>query len=83
MASRVSIILEAYLIAGDVVRERGEQVLKSLQELAKIEPDTASGLRARELLDMQRYVGGTWSRNFSIKYVAGKVDLAAKVGDDY
>lgn len=83
MASRVSIILEAYLIAGDVVRERGEQVLKSLQELAKVEPDTASGLRARELLDMQRYVGGTWGRSFSIKYVAGKVDLAAKVGDDY
>ena len=83
MASRVSTVLEAYLIAGDVVRERGEQVLKSLQELAKVEPDTASGLRARELLDMQRHVGGNWGRSFSIKHVAGKVDLAAKVGDDY
>jgi hypothetical protein len=83
MASNVSTVLEAYLIAGDVVRERREQVIKNLQELAKVEPDTAAGLRATELLDMQRRVGGNWRPNFSIKHVAGKVELAAKVGDDY
>lgn len=83
MASRVSTVLEAYLIAGDVVRERGEQVLKELQELAKNEPDTANGFRARELIDMQRSVNGSWGRSFSTKYVANKVDLAVKLGDDY
>ena len=71
------------MIAGDVVRERGAQVLDNLQELVKVEPDTASGLRARELLNMQQHVGGNWGRNFSITDVAGKVDLAAKVGNDY
>lgn len=81
--SRISTILEAYLIAGDVVRDRGEHVLKDLQELAKAQPDTAGGLRARELLDMQRHVSGSWGRGFSTKYVANKVDLLAKVGDDY
>ncbi len=83
MASRVSTILEAYLIAGDVVRERGEQVLIDLQELARAEPRTDVSIRASELVGMQRHVSGDWGRNFSIKHVAGKVDLAAKLGDDY
>ena len=81
--SRHSTILEAYLIAGDVVRERGERVLNELQALAKAEPDTASGWRARELVDMQRHVGGSWGRESSTKSVANKVDLAAKVGNDH
>jgi KAP family P-loop domain len=82
-ASRYSTILEAYLIAGDVVRERGEQVLKELQDLAIAAPGTASGLCARDVLDMQRHIQGSRSRDFSIKYVSNKVDLAAKVGDDW
>ena len=82
-ASRMSTVLEAYLIAGDVVRERAEQVLKELQEVAQGQPDTADVARARELVDMQRHVqGGRW-RDFSIYHVANKVDLAANVGDDY
>jgi hypothetical protein len=82
-ASRMSTVLEAYLIAGDVVRERAEQVLKELQEVAKGQPDTADVSRARELVDMQRHVqGGRW-RDFLIKHLSNKVDLTAKVGDDY
>lgn len=83
VASRYATLLEAYLIAGDVVRERGEQVLKELQDLAKAEPHTARGLSARELVDMQRHVNGEWGRRFSVRHVARKVDLAAKFGDDY
>ena len=82
-ASRYPTLLEAYLIAGDVVRERGEQVLKELQDLAKAEPHTSSGLSARELVEKQRHVQGDGWRDFSIKYVANKVDLAAKFGDHY
>lgn len=82
-ASRHSTILEAYLIAGDVVRERGERVLKELQDLAIAEPDTATGLHARELMAMQRHVQGDWWRDFSITHVSNKVDLAVKVGDNW
>jgi len=82
-ASRMSTVLEAYLIAGDVVRERAEQVLKELQEVAKGQPDTADVSRARELVDMQRHVQGSRWRDFLIKHVSNKVDLTAKVGDDY
>lgn len=83
MASRVSIVLEAYLIAGDVVRERCEEVLKVLEELAGAEPDTPDGRRAKALLDMQRHVSGDWGRSFSIEQVAAKVDLAAKMADNF
>lgn len=82
-ASRMSTVLEAYLIAGDVVRERAEQVLNELQEVAKGQPDTADVARARELVDLQRHVQGSRWRDFLIKHVSNKVDLAAKVGDDW
>ena len=83
VASRFFKVLEAYLVIGDVVRERGEQVLRDLQALAEANPNTDNGIQAQEILDMQRHVHGDWGRSFSIKYVANKVELAAKVGDDW
>jgi hypothetical protein len=68
------------LIVGDVVRERGEQVLKGLQELAQRQPDTDQVIHAKEILHMNSRINGRW--NFSIKSVANKVDLAVKLGDD-
>lgn len=79
--SQLSTVLETYLIVGDVVRERGEQVLKDLQELAKEQPDTNQGIRAKEILYMKSRIQDRW--HFSIKSVANKVDLAVKLGDDY
>ena len=79
--SRLSTVLETYLIVGDVVRERGEQVFKDLQELAKEQPDTNQGIRAKEILSMKSRIQDRW--HFSIKSVANKVDLAVKLGDDY
>ena len=82
-ASRVSTVLEAYLIAGDVMRERGKHVLKDLQALANAQPETVEGVHARKLVEMQQHVSDGWDRDFSIKHVANKVDLAAKLGNDY
>lgn len=79
--SRISTVLETYLIVGDVDRERGEQVLKDLSELAKEQPDTNQGIRAKEILYMKSRIQDRW--HFSIKSVANKVDLAVKLGDDY
>ena len=79
--SRLSTVLETYLIVGDVVRERGEQVLKDLQELAKEQQLTDQVIRAKEILNMKSHINGRW--NFSIKTVANKVDMAVKLGDDY
>ena len=78
--TRISTVLETYLIVGDVVRERGEQVLKGLQELAQRQPDTDQVIHAKEILHMKSRINGRW--NFSIKSVANKVDLAVKLGDD-
>jgi hypothetical protein len=63
------------------VRERGEQVVKDLHELAKEQPDTYQVIRAKEILNMKSHINGRW--NFSIKTVANKVDIAVKLGDDY
>ena len=78
--SRISTVLETYLIVGDVVPERGEQVLKDLQELAQGQPDTNQVIRAKEIWSMKTRIDGRW--NFSIKSVANKVDLAVKLGAD-
>jgi molybdenum-dependent DNA-binding transcriptional regulator ModE len=70
-----------HLIVGDVVRERGEQVLKDFQELAKEQQLTDQVIRAKEILNMKSHINGRW--NFSIKTVANKVDIAVKLSDDY
>jgi len=81
--SRVPTVMEAYLIAGDVDRERGESVRKELRALAEAKPDSPDGRRARELVDMLGHVAGSRFRDFSTGYVANKIDLASRVGDDW
>ena len=80
--SRVSTILEAYLIAGDVRRERSEQVLNDLKALAKAQPDTVDGICARKVVNIQQNIRGGWGGEFSTQDLANKVELAAGVGDD-
>lgn len=72
--SRIARIVEAYLVFGDVDRERLERVRKELVELTKNEPESERGFQAGELLRMQRHVEGQWGR-FSILRAAKKVDL--------
>jgi hypothetical protein len=80
--SRVPTVMEAYLIAGDFDRERGEAVQKELRALAEAKSDSTDGLRARELVDMVGHVSGRRFRNFSTSYVANKIDLASRIGDE-
>lgn len=81
--SRVPVVIEAYLIVGDVDRERGSAVQKELSTLAEAKPDSPDGLRARELLSMLGHVAGRRLRDFSTKDVANKIDLASRIGDDW
>jgi len=80
--SRVPTVIEAYLIAGDIDRVRGEETQKELRELAEREPTTKDTIQARELVDMLRHVSGRSFRGFSTSSVANKIDLASRVGDD-
>lgn len=80
--SRMSVVLEAYLIAGDIQRERGERVLSELKTLANAESDTVERSHARNVVQMQQHVRGGWAGEFSTKYVANKVDFAADLEDD-
>lgn len=80
--SRVSTIIEAYFIAGDINRERGETVRNELTALAKSEPSSAEGIHAQELLEMLNYVARQRFHNFSTSAIANKIDLASRVGDD-
>lgn len=80
--SRVSTIIEAYLIAGDIDRERGAAVRKELAALAESESSSAEGIRARELWGMLGHVARQRFHDFSTSYVANKIDLASRVGDD-
>lgn len=80
--SRVPIVIEAYLIAGDIDRERGERVQKELRALAESQATSGEGVRARELVEMLGHVSGRRFRGFSTSYVANKVDLVSRLGDD-
>lgn len=83
VGSRVSTVIEAYLIVGDIDRARGDELLKNLRALSESQPSSVEGMRARELVDMAPHVQGGWGREFSTRYVANKVDLASRVGDDW
>lgn len=80
--SRVPTVIEAYLIAGDIDRERGEETRRALEEQAKREPTTKDTIRARELVEMLGHVSGRRFRDFSTSYVTNKIDLASRVGDE-
>jgi energy-coupling factor transporter ATP-binding protein EcfA2 len=79
--SRFANILEAYLVIGDVISSRSQKLLTEAEELSKLGTDSEQGQRALALLKMSKSVGGDWGRDFSIKYVADKVDLSARIGD--
>lgn len=79
--SRIAKVLEAYLVVGDVFPERSQKLLTEAEQLSKLGADSEQGRRARTLLEMSKSVGGDWGRDFSIKYVADKVDLSARIGD--
>ena len=79
--SRVSTVIEAYLIAGDIDKVRGKEIRRELDELAKLEPTTKDIIRARALGDMMGFVSRRGLSDFSTTYVANKIDLASRVGD--
>ena len=81
-ASRVSAVIEAYLIAGDIDRERGEEVRRELKTLAEVELVSAEVIRARELVSMLGYVRGSRFHDFSTRYVTNKIDLVSRIGLD-
>ena len=80
--SRVLTIIEAYLIAGDIDRERRERVRKELRALAEADPAAVDSRRARELVEMFGHVVGASRYGFSTDHVASKIDLASRVGGD-
>ncbi|MEY2891405.1 MAG: hypothetical protein RJA98_1313 [Pseudomonadota bacterium] len=81
-SSRLSTIVEAYLIMGDVDSDRGAKVERALRDLSEAQGTSVEGARARELVDMLGHVRGSRTyRDFSISQVADKVDLASRVGD--
>ena len=80
VADRTGVVIEAYLLAGDPNDERKEALHKALQERAE-DPKGTSGehVRARELLAMRKHIPGGMRHRFDLKYVAGKIDLAASI----
>lgn len=79
VAGRSGVILEAYLLAGDPDEERREAVYKDLEDKAQSISTSSEHLRARELVNMRSQVPGGHRYGFSLKFVAGKIDLAASV----
>jgi len=80
LKNRVGLVLEAYLIASDPDEKRSEARNARLAAAAADEhPDQGERARARELLEMRRYVGGTWGRGLRLRTVAAKIDLAASI----
>lgn len=81
--SRLGNIVECYLMAGDSNKDRQKAKGELLKAAASAEPITAAGVRARELLAMQKHVpphmfhrGG-----FDLKSIASQVDIAARIND--
>jgi len=78
--NRVEVILEAYLIASDPDDKRVEARNARLNAVAADEhPDREERARARKLLEVHRCVGGRWGQGLSLKFVAGKIDLASAI----
>lgn len=75
--SRLSSVLEAYLILGDVDRKRGDAVWDELRKQAESHEDSAEAVRAHAIVGMRDYIGGNWGRNVSIADLAKKIDLVS------
>ncbi|MDO9480500.1 MAG: P-loop NTPase fold protein [Hydrogenophaga sp.] len=78
-ASRFSSVIEAYLVIGDVDRERGARVWEELTKLAEDKTPVAETLLARAIVEKKRFIDGEWGRDFSLSFVANKIDLASMV----
>lgn len=59
-----------------------KETRRELGEQAKREPTTKDTIRAQELVEMLGHVSSRRFRDFSTSYVANKIDLASRVGDD-
>lgn len=79
VSSRSGVMLEAYLLAGDPDEERKQAVYKDLESKAKSDTTSSEHLRACELIAMSSIVPAGHRHRFSLKFVAGKIDLAAAV----
>jgi hypothetical protein len=79
--SRLPVVIESYLVAGDVDSDRGEEVRKQLHSLAESEPSSADGVRACALVEMLSHVSRGF-REFSTASVITKIELAVQLGDD-
>ncbi len=77
--SRFASVIEAYLVVGDVDRERGARVWEELTKLAEDKTPTAEAIRAREVVEKRRFIDGQWGRSFSLLSVVNKIDLASIV----
>jgi vacuolar-type H+-ATPase subunit H len=76
------LVIEAYLLSGDPSEERKEALYKDLSDKAgDASGNTAAHLRARELIRTMDQIPGRSRRRFDLKYVAGKIDLAASIRD--
>ena len=80
-SDRISAIVEAYLVLGDVRRERGDEVFRSLQKIAS-STDNPERDRAHQVVEMAGYIN-RWGREFSLRHVSRKLDLASNIGDDW
>jgi hypothetical protein len=79
LIDQVGVILEAYLIASDPDRERTEARNERLQAVAADgHPDDRERFRARELIDMRRYVASR-GRGLNLRTLASKIDMAVSI----
>jgi hypothetical protein len=81
--SRAPIIMEAYLIVGDVDKSRGDSVKKELAALVSTKPDSPDGRRAGELLRVMAGISNRRISDFSIDHVANKIQLVSRIGDEW
>ena len=84
VASRVGVLIEAYLIAADPSNERSEARHLQLQRQVDANDESDSPTdksRARQLTDMRRHILSGSRDSVSLSHIAAKIDLAASVRD--
>jgi len=82
IAGRYGILIESYLLAGDMNEERQSTRFEALAATAQsANADVAEKSRAAKLIDMRGHLPGGFSRHFRLQHVVEKIDLTALVKD--
>jgi hypothetical protein len=84
VASRVGVLIEAYLIAADPSEERREARHVRLQrqdDENDVSDSPTEKSRARQLTDMRGHIFSGFRHSVSLSHIAAKIDLAAAVRD--